>query len=1573
MEKTCTMCKLSLNIEQFHKFTKAGPLGKREYKTCRTCVPTCMKKDSTSVKSALVSTKHPESKSVKANEKSSEPVTKAVADKKKKLTHRNTFNILTFASPVKQEVEIDIPVKKHVNIRKFMPVSWSPTISTNKIVKTDEVAQTECEVEVEETQPRQIFIQSTETKVFDIIVEVPLSELAGDGYYTFNGKVVSHTRQIPDDTTVTLHQRIRGGVLQSLNMRGMGRFGYVVELAYKGKQRTIPVMLTLPTVNDVPTTNASILRKEFKNYLDNYEHLDQGSDLTSYVEHLRDNFGDVHVIRFTQLETIELEKEPLAGTLVIDPNGTESHCVALGLHRLLIEFTNEWTVAQMLKFFPNPTHTAEDIIKWRNRYMSTLSLSFMFQADRIWKDYPAPGNKLHKIKVVIGHGHMWINDKENRYTPYEKYVKVDESELGNVEGITAITDVDMDGLFMDIMEQTMQLPMIVKLNDRGYIMGFKHPEKAVYFESAGDDYDERKEVVDTCGGGIVWANQSWAKIGQHVAAGHGIPAPTTLHPEAMKLFHSFQPKPLIQGMAPEPLDVQCIDMSRCYTNALVNAGRIPVPSSLDEPRLFQGVIKPGYYVVNRFWVRSMEVPMMLWPDHMVTTMLASGVISMSDIKYELVCEVAYIKRGTFEFMGDMHKNAANCLTGSFATKRRTIDMSMICTKQSDAARIFTHEGDDMNLHRTMRKISGDLWAARCYSKVEQRETNAHIRAYAVAMGNLRMIQKVVELSDAGVNVCAVRTDAVYFERSDMTLDINGWRYQEVSNVPSCVQNNGEFWSYNLEAGKYVCHERRPYAHRETRWVEKESDGSCLVIGEAGSGKSVDLVLALRGVKKAMVLSSHHAPKALLLRLVDEYNRAVGGVHHPLWSQYVTEPIYAKFDTILACVPNKRNARAPGKFMDEMELICIDEISQTPSYELSKIHQYSEMYPDCVIRCYGDFNQCPPVLDHYYDYMKLQTLKDICNSTLENKTYREGANRYADDGTREALSEFLNTGILPICFRNPPVDTEKHIAHTNTKCVDVNNRFILKPGDLIQMRLGENARRYQQFQVFNKEKYPFIRFDEAWYIDVRGKEVKINKNHARPAFCCTAYAYQGDRIDEDYVIHEASEMSLNELYVCISRASSKKYVHFDGPIARQYSRRNNVIQSVEINIEYPKQSQYTVVECAEPPTIKEYRDCYKVKHNRYPKTEQGMSQAMRFQKMCYDGVRNERVVTKTHYMEFGDESYWGEIPEDLRHEAKYVPEIDGLAFHSLKLAKKCNGKIFEVTVERPWGKCGEMVQTKMFGVDSVLNIIGLGKTAPICEILDRRTRLACDIDKGGTHTEDEYAEVIGSVIECCDRVAEKKGLKIVTTKWRILKSEFDEKKPKLSLHISNIGEIFNTWKSQKKFWEAVQVESMSYPCLLEDGRSIIDNIYTTNRALRIIGSTKLHKKNTLVPCDMMAQPLEHYIHEEYLVHECGKIALSECTKLVKQTKYRGQSKMVGKGKRKTRKRIKKTNNNKNQEEGNFNIIQVGDVYRLERVYASECPCCQRTHTNDNMFWSNGELRCFRGGQPIKMAKEEMMKL
>jgi hypothetical protein len=248
-----------------------------------------------------------------------------------------------------------------------------------------------------------------------------------------------------------------------------------------------------------------------------------------------------------------------------------------------------------------------------------------------------------------------------------------------------------------------------------------------------------------------------------------------------------------------------------------------------------------------------------------------------------------------------------------------------------------------------------------------------------------------------------------------------------------------------------------------------------------------------------------------------------------------------------------------------DVLFVDECSQCGAY-WRKIHKMKER--GAILVLIGDYDQIPPVSGDdeieelhdrtglntaFYDMPSRRFFRDLCDNQMMEKKWYDGICRN-DDKLKEAIDWTRENKTLHPMFNDPKFAINSsfnvNMSYLRKTKQDLNDKYLeeMQQKGLIGMSLtgidnkGKivNGRRYKLLEILE------IQGETMYKVKADGlDEVQIASYKSfEPGHCDTIHRYQGDKVDENYNIHDLDHpnFNFNLLMVALGRATKLEYIH-----------------------------------------------------------------------------------------------------------------------------------------------------------------------------------------------------------------------------------------------------------------------------------------------------------------------------------------------------------------------------------------------------------------------------------------------
>ena len=238
------------------------------------------------------------------------------------------------------------------------------------------------------------------------------------------------------------------------------------------------------------------------------------------------------------------------------------------------------------------------------------------------------------------------------------------------------------------------------------------------------------------------------------------------------------------------------------------------------------------------------------------------------------------------------------------------------------------------------------------------------------------------------------------------------------------------------------------------------------------------------------------------------------------------------------------------------------------------------YPDKILKFFGDLNQCPAIAKVLYDIRKCQVLKTILGKKgyIINMRYRRGADQRCDDRIMEVIESLKTTGKLPSnLFKHHDI---KHlyrnkytrwITYKRQTTIDNNSNIRdaddLKFGDIV---ICAQTTKLNKIQFYNNERLTVIkqyldknvikldlrRPNGDEFTNITNRKLKLHRRDTLNRKIIintylftldkseTVYKYQGETVDDKYIIQEGRRMSREMMITAFGRARKFNQIYLE---------------------------------------------------------------------------------------------------------------------------------------------------------------------------------------------------------------------------------------------------------------------------------------------------------------------------------------------------------------------------------------------------------------------------------------------
>ena len=433
----------------------------------------------------------------------------------------------------------------------------------------------------------------------------------------------------------------------------------------------------------------------------------------------------------------------------------------------------------------------------------------------------------------------------------------------------------------------------------------------------------------------------------------------------------------------------------------------------------------------------------------------------------------------------------------------------------------------------------------------------YIKELLLQHHNFKMYSDYKKLTDNGIDVFSVKTDAFTIKSTDLdnakaciefNNDIGGWRCSKEENIH--LPTDAYKYQFNYEMKITI-----PTFERVELNDEWDCDAMCDIFEEK---KRVMIRANLPGSGKSYACE-HMKKRNHNVLFVCPTNKLV--------QKYGSSGITInKFFSI--GISSNANSKM-AKFDDtSFDTIVFDEIYMSDMHKLARIKKYCDENPDKVIIATGDTSQLEPInsLSNQFDY---DYYSDFCiNQIFKYEIYLEENKRLKTDEDKMMLKQIksdifdnkipdMNT--INKYFKSTSEITKslKNIAYMNDTCNDVAKHIRKLQCKNNEYEVGEFliCREYCKVKdiTFNVNfEYEIVKIREFTLTikDVSNSKLfdvplKSIRNNFIFNYCGTAHSFQGSSIDESISIFDYKRHFCTRkwIWTAITRATELKNVYF----------------------------------------------------------------------------------------------------------------------------------------------------------------------------------------------------------------------------------------------------------------------------------------------------------------------------------------------------------------------------------------------------------------------------------------------
>ena len=828
-----------------------------------------------------------------------------------------------------------------------------------------------------------------------------------------------------------------------------------------------------------------------------------------------------------------------------------------------------------------------DILNWRDECHPNVSI---YGLDPLYQTFVAsPATSHHQIKLVfqVKNGHCYpilnevvktlVSKKGNikscvdvmkwTDTSDQLYECKSEDEIydiikNNTHDDTVVIlpkDCNLKTVLINSVLNTRVLPEYFHYDSKNMLDGFLSQGLHTMFV-ANNDYHERKSICEQIyklypNDLFKFKNQGFTTIAtQLFNCMFGYIPVSEYNERVLQMIDSCTPTAMQDSFKLDDMaDYDTFDIAKAYPSVLMNNKYdFPIYSIHDTIETYNGEeFTTAEYFINKNIVVPLKtmngqpiiIPAGIFTRTAVERLLYHELITKEDITYVLKAKQS-LKAGAFkEFMVYLFntypevtaKKMANQFIGFLGTKYDKTNYGYMTSDINDCLASWA-EGVEQNVKVNINKMETmeDLYQVRYQDVTRKLSENCSINRAIVCDCNMLLIDMMYHLAGNKSRIVGYNTDSVCLTQPDGKFED---KFKAVDKYP--VDKIGQI--FNVPDGQ-VMEVDKVYNIPEMNYDNfkaKEGKGT-IVTGGAGCGKTTNLIEQVLKCDNALVLCFT--------------NKACSVIREKLGDK---KDIVHTFDSYLNSFKKDQICKLKN------HTVFVDEYSMVPNNWMTALYNAFVDF-GITVHLFGDCNQCAPVDDYGYDYLKSPAILAMC-PTIVKLEYIEKSARY-DKKTYETLSVFLKTGRITNTF-SKIIECNTNICYYNATRIKVNsecaNKFIvgknaydikISPKESYKVCVGMPVictANIKDMNMYNSEQYTIEDMDSQ---TVTVNKMKFKHDEFRQwftlAFCITVYRYQGDKIDTHYNIYDANRMDKRQLYTALSRTTKYEYIHVD-KLSEQY--------------------------------------------------------------------------------------------------------------------------------------------------------------------------------------------------------------------------------------------------------------------------------------------------------------------------------------------------------------------------------------------------------------------------------------
>jgi len=837
-----------------------------------------------------------------------------------------------------------------------------------------------------------------------------------------------------------------------------------------------------------------------------------------------------------------------------------------------------------------------DILNWRDDNHKNVSIYGIDPRYKTFVSSPST-DKHNSIKLVFqvknGHCYPIINDVVQTLISKKGNIKscVDvmkwsdqsdslyeckhESEVYDIiknnthnESVVILPDgVNLKTVLIDSILKTSILPEYFHYNSKNMLDGFLSQGLHTMFV-ANNEYNERKNICEQIykiypNDLFKFKNQGFTTIAtQLFNCMFGYIPVSEYNEKVLQMIDSCSPTAMQDSFLVEDLEAhayETYDIAKAYPSILINNKYdFPIYSIHDTLEEYKGeeFTVAEYFIDKNIIVdlktvngKPIIIPAGMFTRYAVEKLLYHELITKDDIKYVLKAKQSLKASAFKEFMQYLFKTyeestakkMANQFIGFLGTKYDKTNYGYMTSDIDDCLASWSEGvGENVKVSITKEETVDELYQVRYQDVTRKLAENCSINRAVVCDCNMLLLDMMYNMYGKKSRIVGYNTDSVCLTKPDKDDNIKD-KVKKEDKIKGAKYPVGEIGKIYHDTESTIMEVEKTYNIPEMdygNFKTKEGKGK-ITTGGAGCGKTTKLIELVKKCDDAIVLCFT--------------NKACSVIREKLGDK---KDIVHTFDSYLSSFKKDQICKLKN------HTVFVDEYSMVPNQWMTTLYNAFVDY-GITVNLFGDCNQCAPVDDFGYDYLKSPAILAMC-PTIEKLEYIEASARY-DKKTYEILSVFLKTGRITSAF-NKIVECDTNICFFNNTRARINkdraNKFIVGLKTLVIEMRFKNPKvkelynvcvgmpvictaNIKEMNMYNSEQYTIEKMDES---TVTINKMQFTHDEFKQsftlAFCITVYRYQGDKIDTHYNIYDADRMDKRQLYTAMSRTTKHEYVHVD---------------------------------------------------------------------------------------------------------------------------------------------------------------------------------------------------------------------------------------------------------------------------------------------------------------------------------------------------------------------------------------------------------------------------------------------